>query len=196
MKFNVNKPVMKTSEPLDELPLPETHEENERARREAAERIRQFQKYSFRGLWYLAIFLLMSLGVQQGVGHLPVFPPSLKQLLGAPPSSAMISGLLIVYSFSALILILGRMTTGTATFSGFSHLGYLLVFYAFYYVSNALYDNYLAVLAAGITILSLEAYHVWTWNQDRIRQEKHYIVRLDRIREWKGKGRENRTENC
>ena len=178
-----------TTESIHDAPLPDTPDENEQARREATERIRQFQRRSYRGAWYLVLFLGVSLAVQQGASRLPDFPPSLKQILGAPPSATMISGLLVVYSFSALILILGRMTTGTGTFSGLSHVGYLVVFYAFYHVSRALDDNFYAVLAAGITILSLEAYHVWNWHQEQIRQEKHYIVRLDRMREWKGEGR-------
>ncbi len=168
-----------------DLPLPETPEGNEQARREAAARVRAYQRRALRGVWYLVAFLGVSLAVQQWFSHLPDFPPSARQLLGLPPSPKMISGLLIVYSFSALILILGRMTTGNGAFSGLPHVGYLVVFYLFYHVAHALDDNFHAVLAAGITILSLESYHVWTWNQERIRQEKQHIIRLDRMREWK-----------
>lgn len=183
------KPTMKqTAVSLHDLPLPESREENERARREATTRVKAYQRNSLRGVWYLTLFLVVSLAVQQGAGYIPDFPPSARQLLGTPPSATMISGLLVVYSFSALILILGRMTTGTGTFSGLSHVGYLVVFYAFYQVSHALDDNFYAVLAAGITILSLESYHVWTWNQERVRQEKQYIIRLDRMREWTKQG--------
>ncbi len=114
-----------------------------------------------------------------------ISPPRPDSFWAFPPSPKMISGLLIVYSFSALILILGRMTTGNGAFSGLPHVGYLVVFYLFYHVAHALDDNFHAVLAAGITILSLESYHVWTWNQERIRQEKQHIIRLDRMREWK-----------
>jgi hypothetical protein len=186
MKMWTGKPIMKPStEPIHDAPLPETPEENEQARREATARVRQFQRRSLRGVWYLALFLGVSLAAQQGFSHLPDFSPSVKHILGPPPSSMMISGLLIVYIFSALVLILGRMTTGTGAFSGLSHVGYLAGFYAFYHFSHALDDNFYAVLAAGITILSLESYHVWTWCQERIRQEKQYIVRLDRMREWK-----------
>lgn len=174
-----------TTESNHEPSLPETQEENERARREATVRVRQYQRRSLRGVWYLVLFLVISLAVQRWAGHIPDFPHSVKKLLGTPPSALMISGLLVVYSFSALILILGRMTTGTGTFAGFSHVGYLMGFYAFYHVGHTLSDNFYAVLAAGITILSLESYHVWTWHQERVRQEKQYIVRLDRMREWK-----------
>ncbi len=182
MKMPIGKSI---TEPLHDAPLPETQAGNEQARRAATGRVREFQRRSLRGVWYLTLFLGISLVAQQLGSHLPDFPPSVRQLLGAPPSAKMISGLLIVYSFSALILILGRMTTGTGAFSGLSHVGYLLVFYAFYHVAHALDDNFYAVLAAGITILSLESYHIWTWHQERIRQEKQYIVRLDRMREWK-----------
>ena len=177
--------IKSTAETLHDAPLPDTPEGNEQARREAMARVKECQRRALRGVWYLVLFLGGSLIVQQGASHLPDFPTSFKALLGAPPSAKMISGLLIVYSFAALILILGRMTTGTGAFSGLSHLGYLVVFYFFYHASHALDDNFYAVLAAGITILSLESYHVWTWHQERIRQEKQYIIRLDRMREWK-----------
>lgn len=189
MKTWTGKPTMKQPlESIHDTPPPETPEENEQVRREAMARVKQFQQRSLRGVWYLTLFLAVSLTAQQGFSHLPDFPPSVWRLLGAPPSAKMISGLLIVYSFSALILILGRMTTGAGGFSGLSHVGYLVVFYVFYHFSHALDDNFYAVLAAGITILSLESYHVWTWHQERIRQEKQYIIRLDRMREWKRTG--------
>jgi hypothetical protein len=175
-----------TTESLLEAPLPQTHEETEQARRDAVARVKQYQKRSLRGVWYLALFLIISLAAQQGFSHLPDFPPSFRKLLGAPPPLLMISGVLLLYSFSALVLILGRMSTGIGTFSGLSHLGYLSGFYIFYHFSHALEDNFFAVLAAGITILSLESYHVWNWCQERVRQEKQYIIRLDRMREWKG----------
>lgn len=174
----------KTPEPVHDAPVPETPEDNEVARREASQRVRQHQKRSFFGVWWLVLFLVISLGFQQLVGHLPDFPQSLKNVLGSPPSPTMISGLLVVYSFSALVLILGRMTTGTGSFSSLSHICYLIVFYAFYFVSHSLEDNFYAVVAAGLTILSLEAYHVWIWHQEQIRKEKQYIVRLDRMRQW------------
>ena len=174
-----------STEPILDAPLPETREESEQARRDAATRVKRYQKMAFRGVWQLALFLVISLAVQQGVSHLPDFPPSLKHLLGAPPSATLISGVLILYSFSALVLILGKMASGGGSFSGFSHLGYLTGFYCFYYVSHSLDENFYAVLAAGLTILSLESYYVWTWCQERIRHEKQYIVRLDRMREWK-----------
>jgi hypothetical protein len=186
MKTWTGKPTMKpTAEPIHDAPLPETPEENEQARREAMARVRQYQKRSLRGVWYLALFLIISLAAQQGFSHLPDFPPSVRKLLGAPPPPLMISGVLLLYSFSALVLILGRMTTGIGSFSGLQHLGYLSGFFIFYHFSHTLEDNFFAVLAAGLTILALEAYHVWTWHQEQIRNEKQYIVRLDRMREWK-----------
>jgi hypothetical protein len=172
------------TESLHDVPLPETQEGIQQARREATARIKEYQRHSLRGIWFLALFLGISLAVQRWFTLLPDFPPSVRQILGAPPSAKMISGLLVVYSFAALILILGRMTSGSGIFSGISHLGYLTVFYLFYGLGHTLDDNFYAVLAAGITILSLEAYHLWTWHQERIRREKQHILRLDRMREW------------
>jgi hypothetical protein len=175
----------RTTESSQDIPLPVHPDDIEPARRDALDRVRRFQQRSHRGVWYLALFLGISLAAQQIAGHVPEFSPSVRHLLGAPPSAQMISGLLIVYIFSALVLILGRMMTGTESCSGYSHVGYLTVFYMFYYFSHALEDNFYAVLAAGLTILALDAYHVWTWCQERIRLEKQYIIRLDRMREWK-----------
>ena len=108
------------------------------------------------------------------------------EVYGLNPFGYHLTNLLLhIASVLLLFLILGRMTAGAGAFSGLSHVGYLVGFYTFYHFSHALDDNFYAVLAAGITILSLESYHIWTWCQERIRHEKQYIVRLDRMREWK-----------
>jgi hypothetical protein len=62
----------------------------------------------------------------------------------------------------------------------FSHIGYLICFYAFYYFSGVLPENFWAVLATGMTILSLESYHIWTFSSARIREEEEQLAILEK----------------
>ena len=61
------------TEAVHDAPLPETPEKNEQARREATVRVKQFQRRSLRGLWYLTLFLGVSLAAQQGFSHFLIF---------------------------------------------------------------------------------------------------------------------------
>lgn len=153
-----------------------------RRRREAQERIRRLHSRSHRGLWGLALFLLISILALQDFSFLPALPPGTRRLLGAAPPTNLISIALVVYSFSALILTLARMWSGTGAYRGWSHLAYLGAFYGFYGYGGVLDDNFLAVFAAGLTILGLESYHVWTWCAEEMDKEKETLARLDRSR--------------
>ena len=83
----------------------------------------------------------------------------------------MISTALLLYAFSAIILILSRMMSGSQSYSGIAHVGYLSGFYIFYHLGGVLAENVWAVFAAGITILGLESYHIWTFCNEEIRKE-------------------------
>ena len=136
-----------------------------------AARIRQLKARTSRGLYTIAAFIAVSI---VAVGNLTTYqglPESLRVFLGAPPSATMISAALIVYSFSAILTILSRMTLGSGRYGGMAHVGFLTVFYAFYYFSGHLEDNFWGVFAAGITILGLEAYHIWNWSREEIRRQ-------------------------
>jgi hypothetical protein len=52
-------------------------------------------------------------------------------------------------------------------------------FYGFYHYARALSDNFWAVLAAGVTVLALESYHVWTYYRGQIREEEEKLSRLE-----------------
>ncbi|MGE4342872.1 MAG: menaquinol oxidoreductase [Geoalkalibacter sp.] len=151
-----------------------------KTREQGLERIRKLQSVSRRGLWGLAIFLGISMVALPQAGVLPTISRNVREMLGAAPPTNLISIALVVYSFSALVLILSRIGSGNGSYRGWSHLGYLSAFYAFYYYADALDSNFWAIFAAGFTILSLEHYHIWTFCRENIRKEKEHLKQLER----------------
>jgi hypothetical protein len=166
------------TDPLNE-PASGSRFDREPLRREVHLEIRRLHRLSNRGLWGLSLFILISLGAQQNFDFLPTISDGARAVLGAAPPVKLISIALVVYSFSALILILSRMMGGSDTYRGWSHLGYLAGFYAFYYYAEALPENFWAVFAAGFTIFSLEYYQIWTYCSDGIRTEKELLSKLE-----------------
>lgn len=160
----------------EEHPLGRTCEESQ-------QRIEALHRLSRRGLWGLLAFILLTTVAVQGSSLVPELPLSVRQTLGASPSENLISIALAVYIFSALILILARMMGGTKTYRGWAHLGYLSAFYLFYYYAKALDQNFWAVFAAGMTILSLEYYGIWSWCSEAIRREREHLSQLERKRQ-------------
>jgi hypothetical protein len=159
--------------------LPEEAGNTERLRRKTLDNIHLLQLRSLRGIWALAVFLFISIGALWDFSFLPSLPDQYKKLLEPPPSSILISGLLVVYSFAAIILILARMMSGAERSTAFSHIAYLTVFYGFYHFSGGLGENFWAVLVAGLTILGLESYHVWIRCTSQIREEQEILRKLD-----------------
>ena len=149
-------------------------------RQEIQDRIHNFKKQIRYSQWWIALFFLVSLGAAANFRFLPPISEEVRQLLGASPPPSLISIALIVYAFSALILILGHMNTGPRRFRGWSHLGYLTAFYLFYYYTNLLRDNFWQVFIAGLTILGLENYRVWSGCSEAIREEKKILSCLEK----------------
>ncbi len=118
----------------------------------------------------MALFVALSLGAMRDFDFLPPLPDKIHNILGASPPVGLISAALLVYSFSAIVLVLTRMATGSGAYSGLAHVGYLLGFYIFYHFAGAMEDNFWAVFAAGMTILALESYHVRTHYQELVRE--------------------------
>lgn len=127
----------------------------------------------------MALFLVVSIAALNNFSILPPLPGNIRELLGAAPPTLMISGLLILYSFSSLVLILARMIGDSISHGAFYHVAYLTGFYCFYSLAGSLEDNFWAVFAAGTTILSLEGYHLWTWCSRQISTEMEELNRLD-----------------
>lgn len=141
--------------------------------------IYQLQTRSRQGLWAIAVFTAISIPAVLSE-QIPPLSPEVKKILGTPPSSNMITALLVVYAFSAILLVLGRITNGSPKLVSFSHIGYLVCFYAFYYFSGVLPENIWAVLATGMTILSLESYHIWSYSMNRVRELEEELALLER----------------
>jgi hypothetical protein len=146
------------------------------------DKIRRLRARSSHFLYVIALFIAMSIGAIRDFDFLPSLPPGIHDLLGQPPSAEMISTALLIYSFSAIILILSRMMSGSASYGGFTQLAYLAGFYLFYHFSGAMEENFWAVFAAGMTILGLESYQVWSWCREEIRKEEEISAELDRKR--------------
>jgi hypothetical protein len=154
----------------------------DRRRQECLGNIRRHGRRSRRGLWGLVLFTAISVGVLN-LSFLPMATEEMRRFLGAPPPVSLISLALVVYSFAALILILSRMMSGSESYRGWSHLAYLSAFYGFYFAADALKENFWAVFAAGLTILALEYYHLWTCCSEAIQREKELLARLERQQE-------------
>jgi hypothetical protein len=110
---------------------------------------------------------------------LPSLPDNIRAMLGRPPSGNMIGAALILYVFSAIILILSRMMTGSGKHGTINHVGYLAGFYFFYHFSGKLPENFWAVFATGATIFGLESYHLWIYCSEGIEKEREVLAILD-----------------
>jgi hypothetical protein len=148
--------------------------------REIRRKIRKLQLRASRGIRALALFVAISIGAMNDFRFLPALPEHVRKLLGASPPVTLISIALVVYSFSAIILVLSRLTLGRKAHSGLTHVAYLTVFYGFYHFAGAMEDNFWAVFAAGMTILGLESYHNWIQCGEKIREEQKVLVRYER----------------
>ena len=150
--------------------------ENLQARIEA--RIRRLELTAGNGLWGTVLFLLVSYAAYDGFSVLPDLPDAIRQKLGTPPPIDLISLALVVYAFSGIILTLARMTTDTGSYRGFSHAAFFTGFYAFYHLSGGLPDNYWAVFFAGLSVMGLESYHLWTRHGAAIRKQQELLANL------------------
>jgi hypothetical protein len=147
------------------------------------EKIRRLKSRSNRTLYVMALFIALSIGAMRDFDFLPSLPPRVHDFLGESPSAGMISAALFLYSFSAIILILSRMMSGSGKSGGFSQVGYLAGFYLFFHFSGAMEEYFWAVFTAGITILVLESYQVWTWCREEIKIQEEILTEIDRNRQ-------------
>jgi len=141
-------------------------------------RIRRLERTAGNGLWGMVTFLLISFAAFDGFSILPDLPESIRQQLGAPPPVDLISLALVVYAFSGIILTLARMTSNSGSYRGFMHAAFFAGFYAFYHLSGALTDNFWAVFLAGVSVMGLESYHLWTRHGASIRKQQELLASL------------------
>lgn len=135
---------------------------------------------SRQGLWGLLTFVLLSVVVVyfQDTNLLANVSQETREFLGKPPSAKLINIALAVYSFSALILTLSRLTDRTETYRGWAHVGYLTGFYMFYFLANAVKVNAMAVVVSGLTILGLEYYSVHSFASASIKRERTIMKKM------------------
>lgn len=140
--------------------------------------IRRLELQAASGLWLLALFLLLSLAAWGGFPLFPALSEETRAALGPAPPTDLISIALVVYSFSAIILLLARLGSPPSRRGGFAHLGYLGGFYLFYHFGQQLDGNFLAVFAAGLTILGLYSYQAWSYARTRAGALREQLERL------------------
>lgn len=160
----------------------ETRDGAELLRRELMKELNRLNRFSIRGVLALSLFLFISVLAWWGFPFLPA-PDTVTAYLGKPPPASIISAVLLLYTFSAIILSLSRMSTGLEHRSSFSHVGFLTAFFLFYYFGRSLVDNYWAVFGAGVTILGIESYRIWTFCAEGITKKKEdleFVTRTGR----------------
>lgn len=160
----------------------ETLSRTDKLRQELIREISRLNRFSTRGILALSLFLVVSILAWRGFPFFPV-PDNVTALLGKPPSARIISIALLLYTFSAIILSLSRMTAGIEHRSSFRHVGFLAAFFIFYYFGQSLEENYWAVFGSGITILGVESYRIWTFCVEGIsknREDLEYVNRTGR----------------
>ena len=141
--------------------------------------IKRLNRFSNRGLWAFSLFILLSLTAWRDFPMLPL-PDAVVAVLGPPPSPYIISIALLFYTFSAIILSLSRMTAGLEHKSSFCHVGYLACFFLFYHFAKALDDNFWPVFGAGVTILAVESYRIWSFCREALSQRYEQLEFLQR----------------
>jgi len=164
------------------IEINETRVASDKLQQELVKEISRLNSLSTRGLFALSLFLVVSFLAWYGFTFLPA-PESVTAILGKPPSPHVVSIVLLIYTFSALILSLSRMTSGIEHRSSFGHVGYLTAFFLFYYFGKTLEDNYWAVFGSGITILGVESYRIWTFCAEGIAKNKEdieFVIRTGR----------------
>lgn len=151
-----------------------------RSPQEAEARIRTYSARARLGQWGLIGFLILSMAAFRFGPLFNDLPDSWRATLGPAPPTMLMSIALAVYAFSALLYILARMMEGDLKYRGWSHLGYLGGFYLFFAYADALQDNFWAILVAGLTILGLECFRLWTHCKEAVRREREILAELGR----------------
>ena len=135
---------------------------------------------SRRGLWRLILFLGISAVALrfQSFDLFAGLPENLREILGAPPPVTLIHIVLAVSTICALILIAGRRTEETGGQTGWLQFGMSVFFYPLYGAANSLETFFPAVFAAGLIILVIDHFTVWSQTSKAIREEKERLGKM------------------
>jgi hypothetical protein len=160
-----------------EIPLPDITP----LREQVLSKIKKLELLSSTGLWILALFTALSIGAHRNFDFLPQLSEGIRTALGAGPPVKYINWALVLYGFSAIILILTQMANNKHPRGALAHFGYLGAFYIFYHFSGGLSDNFWAVFAVGLTILGLQSYHVWNYYHEKIYEQTEVLDELNKL---------------
>ena len=160
-----------------ESPLPDI----EPLRKQVQTKIKKLELLSSTGLWILALFTGLSMAAHRNFDFMPTLSDGLRTALGSGPPVNYINWALVLYGFSAIILILTQMANNKRPRGALAHFGYLGAFYIFYHFSDGLVDNFWPVFVVGLTILGLQSYHVWNYYHEKIHEQSEVLVELDKL---------------
>lgn len=133
------------------------------------------------GLWILALFTALSLGAYRNFDFLPPLSEGIRNALGAGPPVNYINWALVIYGFSAIILVLTQMASNKRPRGALAHFGYLGAFYIFYHFSEGLEENFWAIFTVGLTILGLQSYYVWNYYHEKIQEQREILEELNKL---------------
>lgn len=118
---------------------------------------------SRKGLLEMLQFLLIS-GCAFAVQDFNLFaslPEQVRQVLGCPPPAILTNIALTIYFIAVMIPQCISLAGDSRPIRTCHHLGYLVTFYLFYFISNALSANFIGVLIVGLTIYAIGQVSIW-----------------------------------
>lgn len=124
------------------------------------------QAISRRGIVELILFLLVST-MFFFCRHTDLFAPmteSVRQILGCPPPSQLITMAMTGYIVSAAILIIHRTADGQPPQLKWSNLFLRTVFYFFHGFSGSLESHFMGVFVGGLILFALEHLNIWAYS--------------------------------
>lgn len=83
--------------------------------------------------------------------------------LGCPPPALLTNIALTVYCISVMIPQCISLAGGTRPTRTHNHLAYLVTFYLFYFIGNALTANFIGVLSVGLMLYGLGQLSLWAY---------------------------------
>jgi hypothetical protein len=143
-------------------------------------RIRRLEKVSGNGLWSMLLFLMVSFAAFDDFSILPDLSEATLEILGASPPVELIALALVIYAFSGIIRTLASMSRNIKPYMGLMHAAFFTGFYTFYHLAGALQDNFWAIFFAGISVMGLENYYLWTYSSEAINKEQALLDSMRR----------------
>ena len=129
-------------------------------------------------LWAMVLFILVSFAAFDGFSFLPDLSADFRAMLGTPPPAEMISLALVVYAFSGIVRTLARMTRNIKPYLGLMHAAFFSAFYGFYQLSGVMADHFWAVFFAGVSVMGLENYYIWSHSSEAISRERALLASM------------------